>query len=74
MGELSESFRLTPSAKICKEMYKTMRKNLFYYVRIDGKPYSFGKACRDLLSAHITLDKAKRCYPNEAWGIVEICA
>jgi len=51
-----------------------MRKNLYYYVRINGKPYSFGKACRDLLSAHITLDQAKRCYPNEAWGIVEICA
>lgn len=51
-----------------------MTKNLHYYVRIIGKPYYFGKACKDMLSAHITLDKARRCYPSESWDIVEICA
>lgn len=51
-----------------------MLKNLYYYVRIVGKPYSFGKACKDVLSAHVTLDNARRCYPNEDWHIVEICA
>lgn len=49
-----------------------MRKNLYYYVRIVGKPYSFGKACKDMLSAHITLNNAMRCYPGEAWEIAQI--
>lgn len=51
-----------------------MRKNLYYYVRIVGKPYSFGRACKDVLTAHIRLNDAMRCYPNEQWQIVEICA
>ena len=51
-----------------------MRKNLYYYVRIIGKPYSFGKACKDVLTARITLDRAMHAYPNEDWHIVEICA
>ena len=51
-----------------------MRKNLYYYVRILDKPYSFGKACRDILSARINLAQAVKMYPNEDWQIVEICA
>jgi len=51
-----------------------MRKTLYYYVRIMGKPYSFGKVCKDVLTARITLDRAMRTYPNEPWQIVEICA
>lgn len=51
-----------------------MRKNLYYYVRIDGKPYSFGRACRDILTARINLAQAVKLYPNEPWQIVEICA
>ena len=50
-----------------------MRKNLYYYVVGMGKFY-FGKACRDVLTAQLTLDRARRCYPNEPWSIVEICA
>ena len=51
-----------------------MLKNLYYYVQIVGKPYSFGKACRDVLSARLTLDRAMRTYPNEEWQIVQISA
>lgn len=47
-------------------------KNSLYYVRIAGKPYSFGKASRDILSAQITLAEARRVYPGEEWGIVAI--
>ena len=50
-----------------------MRKT-YFYIRIEDKPYSFGKSCTDLLSARITLDRARRTYPNEPWQIVEICA
>lgn len=47
-------------------------KNPLYYVRIMGKPYSFGKASRDMLAAQITLAEARRTYPGEEWGIVAI--
>jgi len=49
-------------------------KNALYYVRIMGKPYSFGRASRDMLEAQITLDRARRMYPGEDWGIVTIAA
>ena len=45
-------------------------KNLTYYVRIVGKPYSYGRATRDMLTAQITLAEARRVYPGEEWGIV----
>ena len=51
-----------------------MRKNLYYYVRVVGKPYSFGRACKDVLTARIRLSEAMRCYPSEQWQIDEICA
>jgi len=47
-------------------------KTALYYVRIIGKPYSFGKASRDMLAAQITLAEARRSYPGEEWGIVAI--
>lgn len=47
-------------------------KNLTYMVRIMGKPYSFGKASRDMLAAQITLSEARRLYPGEDWGIVAL--
>lgn len=47
-------------------------KNTMYYVRIMGKPYSFGRASRDMLAAQITLDRARRMYPGENWGIVAL--
>ena len=47
-------------------------KNMTYYVRIMGKPYSFGRGTRDMLSAQITLAEARRLYPAEEWGIVAI--
>ena len=49
-------------------------KNALYYVRIIGKPYSFGKASRDMLAAQITLAEARRMYPGEEWGIVAYAA
>lgn len=52
--------------KICKSM--------MYYVRIIGKPYSFGRASRDMLAAQITLAEARRVYPGEEWGIVALAA
>lgn len=47
-------------------------KTALYYVRIIDKPYSFGKASRDMLAAQITLAEARRVYPGEDWGIVAI--
>ena len=47
-------------------------KNALYYVRIIGKPYSFGRASRDMLSAQLELSEARRLYPGEEWGIVAI--
>lgn len=49
-------------------------KNATYYVRIIGKPYCFGKASRDMLTAQITLAEARRMYPAEEWGIVSYAA
>lgn len=47
-------------------------KNTMYYVRIMDKPYSFGKASRDMLTAQIALSEARRLYPGEEWGIVAL--
>lgn len=47
-------------------------QNTMYYVRIMGKPYSFGRASRDMLAAQITLSEARRLYPGEEWGIVAL--
>lgn len=52
--------------KICKIMR--------YYVVADGKKYTFGKATGDMLSARITLDRARRVYPMETWNIVALSA
>lgn len=49
-------------------------KNPTYYVRIIGKPYSFGRATRDMLAARVNLDRARRLYPGEVWDIVAIAA
>lgn len=45
-----------------------------YYVRIVGKPYYFGKACRDFLTAQIQLAHAKKAEPGLDWQIVQISA
>ena len=45
-------------------------KNMTYYVRVIGKPYTFGRATRDMLTAQVNLSEARRLYPGEEWGIV----
>lgn len=45
-------------------------KGVTYYVRIIGRPYSFGRGTRDMLAAQINLSEARRLYPEEEWGIV----
>ena len=45
-------------------------KNMTYYVRVIGKPYTFGRATRDMLTAQVKLSEARRLYPGEEWGIV----
>lgn len=47
-------------------------KNLTYYVRVIGKPYMFGRATRDMLTAQVNLSEARRLYPGEDWGIVAV--
>jgi hypothetical protein len=45
-------------------------KNVRYYVAAMGKKYYFGQATGDMLTARITLDRARRTMPDETWGIV----
>lgn len=47
-------------------------KGVTYYVRIIGKPYSFGRGTRDMLTAQVALSEARRLYPGEEWGIVAV--
>lgn len=47
-------------------------KGVTYYVRIINKPYSFGRATRDMLAAQVALSEARRLYPGEEWGIVAV--
>ena len=47
-------------------------KGVTYYVRIIGKPYSFGRGTRDMLTAQVHLSEARRLYPGEEWGIVAV--